>query len=103
MTPEEMQNDAAASAWLSKLGRTIVAPSSPTCHSSDGGRVIDSFIIDKRIAHAVAHIFAAVDLASSPHSALLVRLRRSATSELLRMPASWLRSRTAAARRSIRG
>ena len=47
--------------------------------------MIDFFIIDKRIAHAVARIITAVDLASSPHSAVLVRLRRSATSELLRM------------------
>ena len=53
MTPEEMQADEAARAWLNKLGGTIVAPSSPTCRSSDGGRVIDFFIIDKRVAHAV--------------------------------------------------
>ena len=84
-TPEEMVGDEATSAWLHRLGGTIVAPSSPTCRSSEGGRVIDFFIIDKRIAHAVAEVFVAVDLASSPHSAVVIRLRRSATSALLRM------------------
>ena len=85
MTPEELVGDEAAKAWLNRLGGTIVAPSSPTCRSSDGGRVIDFFIIDKRVAHAVANVFVAVDLASSPHSAVVVRLRRSATSALMRM------------------
>ena len=85
MTPEELVGDEAAKAWLDRLGGTIVAPSSPTCRSSDGGRVIDFFIIDKRVAHAVANVFVAVDVASSPHSAVVVRLRRSETSALMRM------------------
>ena len=85
MTPEELTSDEAARAWLDKIGGRIVAPKSPTCRSPDGGRVIDFFIIDRRIAHAVADVFVAVDFASSPHSAVVVRLQRSATSVLMRM------------------
>ena len=50
-----------------------------------GGRTIDYFIIDQRVAHAVISVATRVDLASSPHYAVELRLRRTATRDMVRM------------------
>ena len=50
-----------------------------------GGRTIDYFIIDQRIAHAVLSVTTCLDLASSPHYAVALRLRRTATRDMVRM------------------
>ena len=63
-----------------------------------GGRIIDYFIVDRRIAHAVLSVKVCLDLASSPHNAVVLRLRCTATRDLVRM---LRRPRTLPARRPI--
>ena len=50
-----------------------------------GGRTIDFFIVDQRIAHAVISVATRLDLASSPHYAVELRLRCTATRDMVRM------------------
>ena len=79
MTPEELQG---AHEWLRKIGGKITAPREPTCRSVSGGRVIDFFVLDCRIATAVHDIWADPDFPSSPHNAVVLRLGGMATREL---------------------
>ena len=63
-----------------------------------GGRIIDYFVVDQRIAHAVLSVKVCLDLASSPHNAVALRLRCTATRDLVRM---LRRPRTFPARRPM--
>jgi ribonuclease HI len=82
MTPEEL---AVADTWLRRVGGRVFAPALPTCRSSGGGRAIDFFIVDQRIAHAVESVWTDLSMEASPHSAVILRLRSSATTELVKM------------------
>ena len=88
MTPSEL---ARAHEWLGRTAGDIVAPATPTCRSTCGGRVIDYFIVDRRIMGAVHAVWTDLDFPASPHRAVVLRLRSAATRELvlrLRRPRS---------------
>ena len=78
MTPEELS---AASQWLTKIGGVIRAPASPTC--SAGGNIIDFVIVDARIVGACESVYTDPTFEeASPHSAVVVRIRRSGSRQL---------------------
>ena len=82
MEPEELMR---AQGWLARVGGTIRAPEAPTCRSALGGRVIDYVVLDMRIAGAVQCIFADLAFPASPHTAVVVRMRCTATRDLARL------------------
>ena len=46
MTPAELEE---VQSWRQKVRGRVVAPALPTCRSSNGGHVIDSFVVDDRL------------------------------------------------------
>ena len=50
-----------------------------------GGWMIDFFAVDQRIAHVVLSIEVCLELGSSPHNSVVLRLRSTATRDMVRM------------------
>ena len=62
-----------ATGWVADVGGTIFSSAAPTCQGKGGGRVIDYFVVDTRIARA----FGAAEVLDAPTSP------RSSASEAL--------------------
>ena len=61
--------------WLNVIGGEVHAPGNITCKAADGGgRTIDFLIVDRRIAHGIRGVWTILDVASSPHFAVLLRI-----------------------------
>ena len=70
MAPEELMQ---ASHWLNTVGGTIKSPSTPTCKSQSGGRVIDYIVVDRRISAAIS-IWTDLSFPVSPRSPVVLRM-----------------------------
>ena len=75
MEPEKMREQ---EQYLRHLGAKVVAPSSTTCTNSGGGSSIDYFLVDERIAAGVVGVDVDLNLESSPHHAVVLRLATTA-------------------------
>jgi len=72
--------------WLEKVGGDVCAPGNYTCKSLHGGRTIDLFIVDSRISHGVQGVWTQLDLPSSPHYMVVLRLAADAsTTEVVKI------------------
>ena len=69
--------------WLKKIGGQVCAPADVTCRSQGGGRTIDFFIVDSRIAHGVTGVWTVIDFASSPHYMVVLRIKSVASRALI--------------------
>ena len=70
--------------WLESVGGEVCAAGNVTCKSVNGGRTIDYFIIDSRISHGVSGIWTQMDMPSSPHYLVVLRLDAVASRTMLR-------------------
>ena len=69
---------------LAEIGKgEVCAPGNVTCKSAHGGRTIDDFIIDSRISHGVRGIWTQMDLPSSPHYLVVLRIEATATRTMI--------------------
>lgn len=76
-TPQDLK--LAMHDWLKTVGGDVCAPGNFTCKNRFGGRTIDFFIVDIRISHGVQGVWVQMDLPSSPHFLVVLRIQADAS------------------------
>ena len=80
MTADDLRR---AEKWLAKIDGKVVATEVATCRSVRGGRVIDLLVIDNRIGGAIQRTWTDMRFPSSPHRAVVIRIRANATRDMV--------------------
>ena len=71
--------------WLERIGGEVCAPGNLTCkNGKSGGRTIDFFIVDSRIPHGVKGTWCQMDVPTSPHYMVVLRISSVASRATVR-------------------